>query len=128
MGHRRPPRSGGPFSSGACCDGFWTSGLDLVLLQALPAPPGPCLAVRLLVLPDADGRHVLGLRSSVAESFLGLPAVDMYANEAAAQVKARLEALTRKDAVVDCCLQHYPEAGGAVKYRLFDTRMLPVWK
>ena len=79
-----------------------------------------------LTLADARSWVYAHVSKTEAEAFLGLPAVDLYANEAAAaQVKARLEGLTRKDAVVDCCLQHHPEAGGAVKYRLLDTQMLP---
>ena len=78
-----------------------------------------------LTLADATSWVYAQVSKADAELFLGLPAVDLYANEAATgQVKARLEALTQKDAGVDCCLQHHPEAGGAVKHRLFDTRML----
>ncbi len=62
-----------------------------------------------------------------AERFLGLPAVDLCSDEATlALVKAKFEALTAGDAVVDCCLQYYPEATGAVKHRLLDTEMTVV--
>ena len=78
-----------------------------------------------LTLADATSWVYAQVSKADAELFLGLPAVDLYANEAATgQVKARLEALTQKDAGVDCCLQHHPEAGGPVRHRLFDTRML----
>lgn len=78
-----------------------------------------------LTLADATSWVCAQVAKAEAEAFLGLPAVDLHASEAAAaHIKARFEALTQKDAAVDCCLQHHPEAGGAVRYRLFDSRML----
>ena len=79
-----------------------------------------------LTLMDATSWVYAQVSKAEAEAFLGLSAVDLHASEeAAAQVKARLEALTRKDAGVDCCLRHHPEAGGPVRHRLFDSRRLP---
>ena len=75
---------------------------------------------------DATSWICAQVAKAEAEAFLGLPAVDLFASEAAAgQVKARLEALSQKNAALDYCLQFCAEASSTVKYRLFDTRILP---